>query len=83
VDAEIVERFGDSQLVLDGRRDPLHLEAVAKCRVEDLNPVVHVCSFGSSLSVGSRATKKPPVGGRTSTWGRHVLYVMIAMVLTR
>jgi hypothetical protein len=33
------------------------------------------------LSVGARvgAIKKPPVGGWTSTWDGHVLYVMIAM----
>ena len=39
-DAEHVELLGDPQLVLHRRRDALHLEAVAKRGVEDLDPLV-------------------------------------------
>src|SRR5690606_3240666 len=49
----------NSQLVLDGRGDALHLEAVTEGRVEDLY-VHRWCSFSLGLS---GATKKPP-GGR-------------------
>ena len=37
VHAEVVELLGDAQLVLDGRRDALDLQAVAQGRVEDLD----------------------------------------------
>ena len=45
LDAEVVELLGDAQLVVDGRRDTLDLEAVAQRGVEDLNPVVHQSSL--------------------------------------
>jgi len=37
VDAEVVERPGDLQLVLDGERDALELRAVPQRGVEDLD----------------------------------------------
>ena len=61
VDAEVVELLSDPQLVVDGRRHALHLEAVPQGGVEDLYPVVHQCFFRSFSITG--ATKKPPVGG--------------------
>ena len=61
LDAERVELLSDAQLVLDGRRHALDLEAVAQGGVEDLDTLV---SGGGVHRWSSlfRATKKPPVG---------------------
>jgi hypothetical protein len=40
VHAEVVELFGDAQLVVDGGGDALDLHAVAQRRVEDLDRFV-------------------------------------------
>ena len=50
VHAEQVELLGDAELVVDGRRDALDLEAVSQCGVEDFD-VSHVFS---------RELKEPP-----------------------
>ena len=66
LDAEDVELLGDAQLVLDGGGHPLDLQAVAKCRVEDLDR--RRCGGHRALValVGwmvGRKLKEPP-GGR-------------------
>ena len=70
VHAEHVELFGDAQLVLDGRRHALDLEAVTQRCVEDLDgSLVHGAHwFWLFAQDRPRERKKPPGGG----FGVHV-----------
>ena len=72
--AEQVELLGDAQLVVDGRRDALDLEAVAQCGVEDLD-----VSWGMKCS---RELKEPPGGRLDEHVGAHVFYRMMMMAAT-
>ena len=57
LDAEVVELLGDAQLVLDGRRDALDLQAVAQGRVEDLD--VSPCLAHDVAPLGRPADPAP------------------------
>jgi hypothetical protein len=77
---EVVELFGDAQLVLDRRGDALHLEAVAQRGVEDLDEPPGGRGHERCHGELPRNERAAPMGGSTNTWEWvHVFYTMMMM----
>jgi hypothetical protein len=76
-DTEMIQLLGDAQLVVDGGRHALHLEAVAQCGVEHFD-VIRLGVHSSDLSQhrgesGNERAARRGGSKRTSAWGRGAL----------